>query len=189
MAAEGAAYSRSALLGRVVAVFTARKPLPLAPRKANEAAHCSRRTMASAEGAAPHGTVGRLFQGVSRQEFGFKMLQSMGWSEGQARSGRARAAAALRVLTPRHAQGLGASGTGITKHIAAVRRQDQIGAFACTRGVAALRSTTSLQVLAPISRATAAPKSSGPQTCRTSTKFWLVRLSVQRVAYAALKCG
>ena len=61
--------------------------------------------MASAEGAAPQGTVGRLFQGVSRQEFGFKMLQSMGWSEGQARSRRARAAAAPHVLTPHHGAG------------------------------------------------------------------------------------
>ena len=145
--------------------------------------------MASAEGAAPQGTVGRLFQGVSRQEFGFKMLQSMGWSEGQARSRCAKAAAALRILTPRHAQGLGASGTGITKHIAAVRRQDQIGACATASGVAALRSPARLQALAPILRETAAPKSNGLPTCRTSTKFWLVRLSgVCGCAHAAVKC-
>jgi hypothetical protein len=41
--------------------------------------------MASAEAPAPGGTTGRLFQGVARNEFGFKMLQSMGWSEGQVR--------------------------------------------------------------------------------------------------------
>jgi hypothetical protein len=43
--------------------------------------------MAAVDAAAPGGgTTGRLFQGVARNEFGFKMLQSMGWSEGQARA-------------------------------------------------------------------------------------------------------
>jgi len=30
-------------------------------------------------------TIGRLYQGVARSEFGFKMLQAMGWVEGKAR--------------------------------------------------------------------------------------------------------
>ena len=30
-------------------------------------------------------TAGKLYQGVARNEFGFKMLAQMGWSEGQAR--------------------------------------------------------------------------------------------------------
>jgi len=30
-------------------------------------------------------TSGRCFQGVARNEFGYKMLQSMGWSEGKVR--------------------------------------------------------------------------------------------------------
>jgi hypothetical protein len=93
--------------------------------------------MASAEGGAASGTTGRLFQGVSRQEFGFKMLQSMGWSEGQARERREGCGGSVLVLTQRHTQGLGASGTGITKHIAAVRRQDQIGACGEARRPAA----------------------------------------------------
>ena len=95
--------------------------------------------MASAEGGASKGTTGRLFQGVSRQEFGFKMLQSMGWSEGQACMLAEGCGGSPLVLTPLHAQGLGASGTGITKHIAAVRRQDQIGACETHAGAAARR--------------------------------------------------
>jgi len=50
-----------------------------------EEAH-ARKPHAMAAADASQATAGRLFQGVSRQEFGFKMLQSMGWSEGQARA-------------------------------------------------------------------------------------------------------
>ena len=52
------------------------------------------------------GRPAQLYQGLSKEAFGFKMLQAMGWAEGK---------------------GLGAAETGITRHIAAVKRQDQIG--------------------------------------------------------------
>ena len=36
------------------------------------------------------GSAGRLYQGVARNEFGFKMLAAMGWSEGKVRGAVAR---------------------------------------------------------------------------------------------------
>ncbi len=120
---------------------------------------------------APAGTTGRCFQGVDRNDFGYKMLQSMGWSEGKVGGvhaclwtrccGRRHVAA----LTPRARQGLGASESGITKHIAAVKRQEQIGvcrwkslpAQRCTDA----RAWRVLQALAPTDGMTRAPRLTG----------------------------
>jgi len=46
-------------------------------------------------------TKGRLYQGVSRTEFGFKMLQNMGWSEGKARAVAAFASCSLKLTARR----------------------------------------------------------------------------------------
>jgi hypothetical protein len=61
-----------------------------------------------------------LFQGVSRQEFGFKMLQSMGWSEGQARERREGCGGSVLALTQRRA---GARRVGHGHHQAHRSRQ------------------------------------------------------------------